>query len=117
MPRDESWREYAACKDADTELFFPPRDKDTYRLIAAEAKVYCYGTGEIPECPVRKECLMYAINTDEVHGIWGGMSHRERNALLRKWVTTSKPRLSLEEYVEIIGRKTSGKQHGPQEIS
>jgi hypothetical protein len=35
---------------------------------------------------------------DEQHGIWGGMSHRERNALKRK---ANKSGKTLEEWVTI----------------
>ena len=97
--QDESWRENARCRGTDTELFFPPRDKTRYRDIAAEAKVHCFGaTGNNP-CPVLRQCLLYAIESDEVHGIWGGMSHRERNALVRKWRRLHKDKMTLREYI------------------
>ena len=35
------------------------------------------------ECPVRAECLEYALEEDERFGIWGGMSERERRKLKR----------------------------------
>jgi WhiB family redox-sensing transcriptional regulator len=97
--RDESWREEARCKGEDTELFFPPRDKDKYKSIADKAKVYCFGVNGKTPCPVLNECLWYAIDSDEVHGIWGGMSHRERNALVRKWRRLYKDKMTLEDYV------------------
>ena len=105
MLRDESWREDAQCNGVDTELFFPPRDKDLYRSIAAKAKLHCFGSNGRPECPVRVDCLLYAVETDEVHGIWGGMSHRERNALLRKWKRSPKSNMPLREYIELISKK------------
>lgn len=97
--RDESWRADARCSGTDTETFFPPRDKAKYKTIAAEAKTYCFGVNGKTPCPVRLECLWYAVDTDEVHGIWGGMSHRERNALVRKWRKTFKAEMTLEEYI------------------
>lgn len=99
MMRDESWREQAACMGEDTEMFFPPRDKNKYKPIALEAKTHCFGANGNTPCPVRLECLWYAIDSDEVHGIWGGMSHRERNALVRKWRKTHKDQMTLEEFV------------------
>jgi len=33
------------------------------------------------KCPVRRECLAFALRTDQVHGMWGGMSEQERRAL------------------------------------
>lgn len=84
MRPDESWRENAKCRGMDTEMFYPPREKDTYKEIADKAKAICFGKDGKPECPVRKECLTYAVDTDNIYGIWGGMSNRERNALVRK---------------------------------
>lgn len=80
----ESWRYKAKCRGMDTELWYPPRDKEKYKSIADISKAICFGKDGLPECPVRNECLLYAEKMDEQHGIWGGMSHRERNALKRK---------------------------------
>lgn len=77
-------------------MWFPPRDKDLYKLIADQAKAICKGLDGRPECPSRLQCLFYAEDKDEHHGIWGGMSHRERNALKRKAV---KQGLTLKELV------------------
>jgi WhiB family redox-sensing transcriptional regulator len=84
MRRDESWRKLAKCDGMDTELFFPPRDKDKYKNIADKAKNVCWGKDGKPECRVRKECLLYAVEVETSYGIWGGLSNRERNALVRK---------------------------------
>ena len=93
----EEWRYEAKCRGLDTELWYPPRDKTKYKSIAAVSKAVCYGRDGLPECPVRKECLLYADNMDEQHGIWGGMSHRERNALKRK---AKREGLTLKQWVE-----------------
>jgi WhiB family redox-sensing transcriptional regulator len=90
-----SWRYDAKCRGEDTELFFPPRNKDLYKPIADQAKAICNGKDGKPPCKVRFECLMEAIETDETHGIWGGMSHRERNALTRK---LDKQAMSMDEF-------------------
>jgi WhiB family transcriptional regulator, redox-sensing transcriptional regulator len=34
-------------------------------------------------CPVREECLDYALSNDERFGIWGGLSERERRRAKR----------------------------------
>ncbi|CAB4123949.1 Transcription factor WhiB [uncultured Caudovirales phage] len=96
---DHSWRTEARCHGEDTELFYPPRDKTQYKKIAAEAKVFCLGENGKNPCPVRKECLWYAVETDELHGIWGGLSHRERNAIVRKWQKKYKSEMTLKEYI------------------
>jgi WhiB family redox-sensing transcriptional regulator len=42
------------------------------------AKAVCFG------CPVRTECLADALDNRIEFGIWGGMTERERRALLRR---------------------------------
>jgi len=101
----DPWVNQARCTTADPEIFFPPRDKDQYKVIAAEAKSYCLGPNGNTPCPVRLECLWSAIDSDEQHGIWGGMSHRERNALVRKWQRKHKNEMTLKEYVFQLNKK------------
>ena len=68
---DPYWRAAAACADSDPELFFP-------------------GTGEVPrdairicgECPVRRPCLTYALNSGSQYGVWGGATANQRRAML-----------------------------------
>jgi len=102
-----NWADDAACIDApNPDIFFPPRNKELYKPIATEAKKYCLGVeGEIPACPVRKQCLWFAIESEEQHGIWGGMSHRERNALVRKWQRQYKSSMTLKEYIFQLDKK------------
>ena len=97
----EKWRYDAKCRDMDTEMWFPPRDKDLYKPIADKAKVVCFGRDGAPECPVRVACMLYAEKNDDAHGIWGGLSHRERSALRRK---AERNGSTLEEWVR-AGKK------------
>lgn len=92
-----AWRYDAKCKGEDTEIFFPPRDKDLYKPIADKAKAICLGKDGLPPCRVRKQCLKEAILNDELHGIFGGMSHRERNAMKRKYERLG---LTLDEWLD-----------------
>lgn len=92
----ENWRAEAKCAGMDTELWYPPRDKTKYKPIADKAKGVCFGRDGKQECPVRVECLLYAESVNEQYGIWGGMSHRERNALKRKAAKQGK---TLEQWV------------------
>jgi hypothetical protein len=92
-----TWRYDAKCRGVDTEIFFPPRDKDLYAPIADKAKAICLGTDGAPACPVRRECLVDAIDREELHGIWGGLSHRERNAMVRKYTNAG---LTLDEWLD-----------------
>ena len=70
------WRSAAACRSADPELFFPISDSGKSLEQMAEAKAVCAG------CPVRRECLAFAVGTQQVHGIWGGTTADERAAVL-----------------------------------
>ncbi|MFO7293053.1 MAG: WhiB family transcriptional regulator [Actinomycetes bacterium] len=68
-----SWQDYANCRGADADLFFPERGASTRK-----AKAIC------AECQVRQECLEFAIQIGEKFGIWGGMSERERRKIRRE---------------------------------
>lgn len=119
----DKWYQEAVCDgvDPDATLFFPPRDKELYKIIATEAKTYCFGVNEVPACPVRLNCLWEAVRTDEAHGIWGGMSHRERNALVRKWQRQYKKTMTLKEYIFQLDDKkkeqNGSTENGPMEVS
>jgi WhiB family redox-sensing transcriptional regulator len=65
------WMRLAACRGLD-DLFFPPRGDV---LGIRRAREVCAG------CPVRTECLDYAIEHREQFGIWAGTTYRERRAL------------------------------------
>jgi len=67
-----AWHQHGACRGADPNLFFPERGESV-----KEAKAVC------ARCPVRAECLDYAMENHEVVGIWGGLSARERRQLSR----------------------------------
>jgi WhiB family redox-sensing transcriptional regulator len=67
-----SWRVSASCRDADPDGLFV-RGAEQNR-----AKAVCTG------CPVRTECLAEALDGRISFGVWGGMTERERRALLRR---------------------------------
>jgi len=73
------WRERAACRGTDLEVFFPGRGES-----AGPARQVCAA------CPVRQPCLDYAITNRITHGIWGGLTERERRALQSRWVRASR---------------------------
>ena len=102
VPAD--WIDYANCASENPDIFFPEdyrtssvlRDAATYKeelqdpsaraeaeaglkVLAAEAEDSAKGicTG----CPVRLECLRYALENDERYGIWGGENARERRQI------------------------------------
>lgn len=110
MPADPqwSWRYEAKCHDEDTDIFFPPRDRRLYKPIADQAKGICWGDDGRPECPVRRECLWYAISMEDTHGIWGGMSHRERSHLGRRY-KRERPSVPFKDWI-LTGDGGQGKR-------
>jgi len=66
----------ALCAETDPDSFFP----DKGHSVAAAKKV-CGG------CPVKDECLQWALDRDERFGVWGGLSERERRRLHGKPTT------------------------------
>jgi WhiB family redox-sensing transcriptional regulator len=71
------WRHKAACREEDPELFFPVGMTGPALLQAAEAKKVCR------RCPVRTQCLDWALKTGQDAGVWGGMTEDERRDLSR----------------------------------
>lgn len=79
----EEWRNEAFCTPEKSGLsleeidwmFFPPRG---HNEAAAAAKEVC------ARCPVRVECVEYAIETRQWWGIWGGTTPRQRQRIRRQ---------------------------------
>jgi len=67
------WQDFALCAQTDPDIFFPEKGGST-----RDAKRVC------GVCPVREECLQYAMDNDERFGIWGGLSERERRRLRKQ---------------------------------
>jgi len=65
-----SWWDRAACRDADTDAFYPEGAG-----LTKTAERLC------ERCPVMTDCLDWALAHDEVWGTWGGLSERERRQL------------------------------------
>ena len=70
--RHGDWRSRAACRGGDPDRLF------VRGAAQREAKLVCFG------CPVRVQCLAEALDHRIEFGVWGGMTERERRALLRQ---------------------------------
>ena len=68
-----SWRNRAACRGIDPDIFFPVTDED-----AGPAKAVC------DVCPVREACLEFALAARERDGVWDGATERERRRIVRQ---------------------------------
>ena len=71
-PIDGDWTALGACRDADPDEFF------VQGAAQNRVKTRCFG------CAVRTECLADALDNRVEFGVWGGMTERERRALLRR---------------------------------
>lgn len=70
------WVEAAACRGADTNLWFPHG-----RGVTPEAKTarqICH------TCSVIDDCRNYAVDNERNWGIWGGLTVKERQTIRRK---------------------------------
>ena len=72
------WRHRAECLTEDPELFFPVGTTGPALAQVEEAKKVCR------RCEVREECLRWALEAGQDHGVWGGMSEDERRAMKRR---------------------------------
>jgi WhiB family redox-sensing transcriptional regulator len=68
-----AWRQRAACRGVDPDIFYPASDEE-----AEAAKAICAA------CPVREACLEYALANRERDGVWGGATERERRRIVRQ---------------------------------
>ena len=83
------WQAHAACNHtsvastakARAAIFFVSHDDGATN---AAAKRICAA------CPVSQECLEYAIVERLVHGVWGGMSVRQRREIRAEWLRTGR---------------------------
>lgn len=71
---EETWAVRAACASPSSD------DRDAMFVQGAaqrDARVLCFA------CPVRLDCLLEALEEGMTHGVWGGLTERERRAMRR----------------------------------
>ncbi len=66
------WLDQGACRKSN------PDDLFVQGAAQHQAKVVCQG------CVVKTECLADALDNQIAYGVWGGMTERERRALLKR---------------------------------
>ncbi|MFJ9871425.1 WhiB family transcriptional regulator [Streptomyces sp. NPDC101165] len=90
------WTEFAACRSTDPEELF------AHGAEQNRAKAVCTG------CVVRTECLAEALDQRIEFGVWGGMTERERRALLRRRPDVVSWRRVLEDARQAYERPAAG---------
>jgi WhiB family redox-sensing transcriptional regulator len=90
----EDWMKRGACRGTSPALFYAERGEAT-----DTAKAVC------ATCPIKAECLDFALRNCEMFGVWGGTSERERRQLRREsrytFTTGPKPCAELEEIARL----------------
>jgi WhiB family redox-sensing transcriptional regulator len=76
----DDWRDVAACRDTNPDLFFPVGTTGPAIEQIAQAKAVC------GECPAQSACLEFALITNQDSGVWGGTSEEERRKLRKQWL-------------------------------
>ncbi|MGX1248614.1 hypothetical protein RKD48_001125 [Streptomyces ambofaciens] len=95
-----AWRDQAACRTEDPDLFFPAGTEGPSSLQIEKAKAVCR------RCPVAEACLAYAFNHPVNDGIFGGLTAGERRTIVRRHMRGrpapkyTRPAASLAEAVE-----------------
>ncbi|MFD4717290.1 WhiB family transcriptional regulator [Streptomyces sp. NPDC058423] len=87
------WQLRAACRGADSSLFFHPTNErgEAREERERKAKRVC------GRCPVRTACLRHALETRERFGVWGGLGEHELRTLLGPARGEREERLGREE--------------------
>jgi WhiB family redox-sensing transcriptional regulator len=74
------WRDRAACRSTDPDLFFPIGTTGPAISQIESAKAVCR------TCPSLDPCLEFALATNQDSGVWGATSEEERRKLRRQWL-------------------------------
>lgn len=70
---ESDWRHRANCREiTDPDVFFPIGTTGPALDQLEVAKAICR------PCPVKRECLSWALSTHQECGVWGGLSEEER---------------------------------------
>jgi len=77
---DDEWRDHAACRDTNPDLFFPVGTTGPAIEQIEQAKAVCR------TCPSQAPCLEFALATNQDSGVWGGTSEEERRKLRKQWL-------------------------------
>lgn len=92
---DEDWATRAQCSGKDPDALFV-RGKAQH-----EAKTVC------KTCPVLAQCLAEALDNRTEFGVWGGMTERERRALLRRRPDVKSWKRLLRSSMEATARRSA----------
>lgn len=73
ITEERPWVVFAACRDADPDLFFPSNKEEERAALS-----FC------AMCPVLRECNSYSFGARESFGVWGGLTEKQRKIAIRR---------------------------------
>ena len=82
LARQDPWVDRAACRAHP----FPDWWFASPNPAAPDHDGFRRARGVCGRCPVREECLQWAVENNETEGLWGGMTWGQRKKLRRQWV-------------------------------
>ena len=80
------WRELSACRDSDPDIFFPVGTTGPAVDMIERATAICTA------CTVQEECLLYALETNQEAGVWGGLPEDDRRRYRTRWLAERRRR-------------------------
>ena len=113
LPRPNwGWQDAAACRGEDLLLFFGPDGERQPEREIRERKA----KGVCAACPVRLECLNYAVSRPEKYGTWGGLNEDERSAERRRRMRRANAAYRASVGVQASSASTSASVSWPKDV-
>lgn len=111
------WQTRAACRGLDTDRFYPGvGERDPSRGVREEhAKLVCNGTPTAPPCPVRMECLTWALTSGDGWAVLGGTTPDERARLAGRRRRCVTPRVDPAQVADVARMTADG--HSARDIA
>jgi Transcription factor WhiB len=82
----EPWTDRAACREtvtsSEADLFFSPDSDDRRESFTEIVAREVAALAVCEQCPVRAECLAFAVATRQEHGVWGGRTETQVRRLV-----------------------------------
>jgi len=91
----DAWRNEAACRNAEPDLFFPIGSTGLAVDQIDAAKRVC------DACEASSACLDFALATNQESGVWGGTSEDERRKLRKAWLAARRRNLAEQREREM----------------
>jgi WhiB family redox-sensing transcriptional regulator len=87
----DDWREGAACRNTEPDLFFPIGSTGPAVDQIDAAKRVCKA------CDSIDPCLEFALATNQESGVWGATSEEERRKLRKQWLAARRRSLLAQQ--------------------